>query len=97
MEAKPLEIKATTWSYDKFIDGKIMEEMDKARRVSYLEPIPDKPNSGDLYWSRTKDCFFRYNGERCFWVNTINPDDKYTNFVMKLLYKKDNETKEDRA
>ena len=50
MEAKPLEIKATTWSYDKFIDGKIMEEMDKARRVSYLEPIPDKPNSGDLYW-----------------------------------------------
>jgi len=94
MEIKPLNIKQGTWCYDNFIDGRIMEEMAKARE-SYIDPIPDKPHTGDLYWSRTKDCFFRYNGERCFWVNTINPDNKYTNFGMKLLHKKDNEKKKD--
>lgn len=93
MEAKPLEIKKLDWSYDRFMDGREMERIDIVRK-SFLDPIPETPHLGDLYFSPTTDTLYRYDGISKW--KSID-EKEFTTFGIRLLHKKDNETKEDRA
>lgn len=92
MENSNLKITAGSFSYDRFFDGKKIEAFDRARKHC-KDPIPESPCYNDLYYSKSKESFYAYNNTH--WVNVSNENDKYTTFGIRLLYKKDNETKKD--